>query len=306
MCSIDPDGRLHRFLFLAGWHGVYIQQSKSRYHDDRRRGGYATHYDATNAGPMAGRSQPGTVPIPDHGDQRGPIARETASETATGTLVISGVAATTLSVASATGTYGDTANLSATLTSAASGVPGKIVSFSINGNSVGTATTNSNGVAALADASLAGLNAGDYQNGIAASFAGDSSHAAANGISLLTVSKASATVSVTGYTGTYDGDAHGATGSATGVKGEDLSGLLDLGDGVTDVPGGTVAWTFAGNTNYAATSGSVAITLSQAAATVSVIGYTGTYDGDAHGATGERDRGEGEDLSSLLTIWATG
>ena len=31
--------------------------------------------------------------------------------------------------------------------------------------------------------------------------------------------RAAATVSVTGYTGTYDGAAHGATGTATGVAG---------------------------------------------------------------------------------------
>jgi len=34
---------------------------------------------------------------------------------------------------------------------------------------------------------------------------------------------------VNGYSGVYDGNAHGATGSATGVKGESLTSLLHFG-----------------------------------------------------------------------------
>src|SRR5207244_3309244 len=40
------------------------------------------------------------------------------------------------------------------------------------------------------------------------------------------IDKANATISVTAYHVTYDGDAHTATGSATGVKGESLAGLV--------------------------------------------------------------------------------
>ena len=72
---------------------------------------------------------------------------------------------------------------------------------------------------------------------------------------------------VTGYTGTYDGLAHGATGSATGVQGEDLSGL-DLGATFTDAPGGTATWTFDGGTNYNDQTGTVAVTIARANATV--------------------------------------
>ena len=39
--------------------------------------------------------------------------------------------------------------------------------------------------------------------------------------------KANVTCNVTGYAVTYDGNAHTATGTCTGVVGEDLSGLLD-------------------------------------------------------------------------------
>jgi hypothetical protein len=70
--------------------------------------------------------------------------------------------------------------------------------------------------------------------------------------------------------GIYDGAAHGATGSAAGVNSEDLSGLLSLGSSFTNVPGGTANWSFAGNGNYNAQSGSVAITINKANATISV------------------------------------
>ena len=55
---------------------------------------------------------------------------------------------------------------------------------------------------------------------------------------------------VNGYTGVYDGAAHGATGTATGVLNEPLAGL-DLGASFTNVPGGTATWTFTDGTgNY--------------------------------------------------------
>ncbi len=44
----------------------------------------------------------------------------------------------------------------------------------------------------------------------------------------LTIRKANAVISVQGYTGIFDGSAYGATGTATGVNGVDLSGLLAL------------------------------------------------------------------------------
>lgn len=65
-----------------------------------------------------------------------------------------------------------------------------------------------------------------------------------------------------------DGNAHGATGSATGVNGEDLSSLLNLGASFTNVPGGTAHWTFAGNADYAPASGDVSITITRATPTI--------------------------------------
>src|SRR5215211_1212333 len=118
----------------------------------------------------------------------------------------------------------------------------------------------------------------------------------------LTIDKADATIDVNGYTGVYDGNAHGATGTAEGVNGADLNSLLDLGASFTNVPGGTANWSFAGNGNYNSDSGSVAIVINKADATIDVNGYTGVYDGSAHGATGTATGVNNENLSSLLNL----
>ena len=115
-----------------------------------------------------------------------------------------------------------------------------------------------------------------------------------------TITKADATVSVTGYTGVFDGAAHGATGTATGVGGAALSGLV-LGDSFTNVPGGTATWTFTDTTgNYNDATGTAAIVITKADATVSVTGYTGVFDGAAHGATGTATGVGGAALSGLV------
>jgi hypothetical protein len=87
----------------------------------------------------------------------------------------------------------------------------------------------------------------------------------------VTAQKANATINVTGFTGTYDGLPHGATGSAIGVLSEDLSASLNLGDTFTIVPGGTAYWTFTGGTNYNDANGSVEIVITTAFA------YSGFY-----------------------------
>ncbi|HEV7473108.1 MAG TPA: hypothetical protein VGN90_03600, partial [Pyrinomonadaceae bacterium] len=94
---------------------------------------------------------------------------------------------TTLTVAPATGTFGGTTNLSATLTDGASGINGKSIAFTLNGNPAGSATTNANGVATLFNASLTGISVGNYPNGVGASFAGDATYAGSSGTNSLTV-----------------------------------------------------------------------------------------------------------------------
>ena len=97
---------------------------------------------------------------------------------------------TNLTVDPATGTFGGTVNLSATLTSGGNGVAGKSIDFSLNGNSVGSAVTDSNGVAALANASLTGISGGLYPTGVGANFVGDSIYAGASATNALTVLEA--------------------------------------------------------------------------------------------------------------------
>src|SRR6185436_4619449 len=102
------------------------------------------------------------------------------------------------------------------------------------------------------------------------------------------INKATATIVVTGYTVTYDGDPHTASGSATGVKGEALAGL-NLGGTTHTNAGDYLAdpWTFTDVTgNYYNASGTVHDHINKATATIVVTGYTVTYDGDPHTASG--------------------
>ena len=137
-------------------------------------------------------------------------------------------------------------------------------------------------------------------------FAGNTNYTAASGSVAISIGKIDAQISVTGYSGTYDGAEHGATGSATGLNGDNLNGLLDLGAKFINAPGGTATWSFAGNTNYNGASGSVAITIAKIDAQINVTGYSDTYDGAPHGATGTATGVSGENLVTLfLTLGAT-
>jgi hypothetical protein len=108
----------------------------------------------------------------------------------------------------------------------------------------------------------------------------------ASGDVAITINKANATISVTGYSGTYDAQAHGATGSASGVGGVTLNAALNLGASFINHPGGTAHWTFAGGTNYNDASGDITIAIAKANATCVVTGYDVIFDGGVHTATG--------------------
>src|SRR5437773_5382572 len=132
-------------------------------------------------------------------------------------------APTSLAVSSASGTYGGTVNLTATLTSGASGLSGKTIAFTLNGNSVGSATTNSSGVATLNNASLSGINAGTYTTGVGASFAAAGGYQASSGSASLTVAKVNATWTTNPNSKSY-GDADPnplTTGSGSGFLAAD-------------------------------------------------------------------------------------
>ncbi|MFD2516067.1 MBG domain-containing protein [Pontibacter locisalis] len=144
--------------------------------------------------------------------------------------------ATTLLVSSSIGTYGGTTTLSATLTSNNAGVSGKVISFTLNGSTVGTALTDNSGIATISAVNLDGINAGNYLNGITATFLGDATYTGNSGTSALTISKKAASVVVAAKTKEY--------GSADPVLTGTLEGFL-AGDNVTAsyarVAGETVA-----------------------------------------------------------------
>ncbi len=122
----------------------------------------------------------------------------------------------------------------------------------------------------------------------------------ANGAVTDKIDLAAATIAVTPYTVTYDGAAHTATGTATGVLGETLTGL-NLG-GTTHTNAGTYndTWTFTDVTgNYLNANGAVTDKIDMAAATIAVTPYSVTYDGAAHTATGLATGVLGETLTGL-------
>ena len=114
------------------------------------------------------------------------------------------------------------------------------------------------------------------------------------------IAKAAAVVSVTPYNVTYNGAAHTATGSATGVLGESLAGLALGGTTHTNVGTTNDGWTFTDVTgNYADASGTANDVISKATAVIAVTPYGVTFDGAAHTATGAATGVLGESLSGL-------
>jgi hypothetical protein len=155
---------------------------------------------------------------------------------------------------------------------------------------------------------LAGLSRGDSFTNVPGGNAkwsfidADGNYNDQSGFVDIKIAKADANISVQGYSGTYDGNSHGATGTATGVEDPnpaDLNSLLSLGDSFINVSGGTAHWNFAGNNNYKSASGSVVITINKAHVSCDVTGFTGTYDGSLHGLSGSCKGVKGETLSGL-------
>jgi hypothetical protein len=111
-------------------------------------------------------------------------------------------------------------------------------------------------------------------------FDGNGNYNNASGDVNIILSKANATIVVNGYSGSYDGTAHGATGTATGVGGVNLGAGLNLGASFTNVPGGTAHWTFSGGTNYNDANGDAAIVIDKANQTITFAALTNKILGD--------------------------
>ncbi len=130
--------------------------------------------------------------------------------------------------------YGGTTTLATTLLTSG-GVPlaGRTVTFTLNGKSVGTAVTNSAGVATLG-ASVAGITPGVYSAGLGVSYAGDGNSTAASATASLTVLdapittniSASALLNVASLTGSF-------TQARTGAAASDFIATINWGDGTT-------------------------------------------------------------------------
>jgi hypothetical protein len=101
---------------------------------------------------------------------------------------------TVVVVSDVNGTYGGNVSLSATLSSNSTGIANKTITFKLNGTDVGTATTDTNGLATIPNVSLSGINAGSYPSAITARFDGDETFAASSASAQLTVQKATQTI----------------------------------------------------------------------------------------------------------------
>ena len=109
-------------------------------------------------------SQPGTYTL---------VASSPGLAPATSDQVTIGAgSATSLDVSPATGTYGGTVAISATLTSGGSPLSGATISFTLNGSTFAnnTAVTDSNGTAQVSGVSLADIATGTYPSSVGASY----------------------------------------------------------------------------------------------------------------------------------------
>lgn len=158
--------------------------------------------------------------------------------------------------------------------------PGEITYGTVLGAAQLNATADISGGFTYAPVVGTLLNAGPAQT-LTATFAPDdtANYQGATISTLITVRPVNASITVSGYTGVYDGAAHHAAGSATGVMGESLTNLLSVGSVFTNVPGGTATWSFAGNANYLPATGTVAIQLAKAPATIALTPLSQPYDG---------------------------
>ena len=152
-----------------------------------------------------------------------------------------------------------------------------------SGTVTGAGGLNTSATSLTYSANADGTGAADFTNAgtyyVTAHYAGDTNHTASDGAAVaVVINKADATVTVTGYSGVYDGAYHGATGSATGVGGASV-GTLNLGATYINVPGGTAHWTFDGGRNYVSKQGDVAIQILAKHITATFTAANKVYDG---------------------------
>ncbi len=196
--------------------------------------------------------------------------------------------------------YGQSVTFTATVTGAVTPT-GSVTWAGIPGC---TTTNLSSGVAMCSTSNFA--VGGPYT--VTASYSGDNYNSASMGSLSQSAIQATASITVTPYSVTYDGNPHTATGTATGVGGVNLSAGLTL-SGTTHTSAGTYAtdaWSFHdASGNYADASGTVSDLIKQATASITVTPYSVTYDGNPHTATGTATGAGSVDLSAGLTLSGT-
>ncbi|MCA1592533.1 MAG: MBG domain-containing protein, partial [Acidobacteria bacterium] len=235
-------------------------------------------------------------------------------------LSVASQASTGLNTAAAAGAFGGSTSLSATLTSNNSALSGATVSFTLNGSSVGSATTDASGVATLSNVSLGSTAAGSYAAGIGASYAGDSSNLASSSTSSLTVNQADTVTTISGSSFAYDGNGHGASVSVKG-NGNDITNNVNALT-VTYAPQGSASDSSAapvnagtydvyvvhnGNSNFKSQAKSKlgTITIGKADPTVTAAGGTFTYDGAAHAGGGNAKGVNSVDLGAVSLSYSS-
>jgi hypothetical protein len=129
-------------------------------------------------------------------------------------------------------------------------------------------------------------------------FTGNGNYNDQSGEASIVITPTDASCNVIGYTSVYDAAFHGASGSCSGIGGEN-PGTLDLGETFKNVPGGTAEWTLTGNNNYKDQNGEASIEISKADAVCECTPYTFEYDREEHTATGRCTGVEGEELAGL-------
>ncbi len=172
-------------------------------------------------------------------------------------------------------------DLSATLSPA---VDGETISFTLNGASAGSATTDASGVATLSGVSLLGIDAGSYPAGVSTSFAGDANYIASSDSDSLTVNPAPLTITADNASKVY-GDPNPAfsvtySGFTAGDDESDLLGTLGITTSATEVsPVGTYPITPSGHssTNYSITFVDGTLTINSAPLTVTAGGASKVY-----------------------------
>ncbi|HEY7170426.1 MAG TPA: Ig-like domain repeat protein [Vicinamibacterales bacterium] len=161
--------------------------------------------------------------------------------------------------------------------------PGTIVYGTALGAAQLSATASVPGSFAYTPPAGSVLNVGSYQLTAAFTPADPLNYTTASISATLSVSKVSPTISVTGGSFTFDGTAHVATGSVTGIGGAPLGPLTFTYNGGSSAPVNagtyTVVASFAGDADYSAVSSSAMITIAKASPALSWPAPAATYYG---------------------------